>query len=96
MSTPLLDLTLQAVLASLIVQGLKQIGMDGDKHGKVVALGVGALFLVANGLIDLFVPAGERSTAQALVDALKAVLLIFAPPGVYGAAKLFAASRAAG
>ncbi len=95
MASPLLDLTLQAVLASLIVQGLKQLGMDGDKYGKVVALGVGATFLVANGLIDLCVPADYRPAAKSVVDAVKAVLLIFAPPGVYGAAKMFAQPRAA-
>jgi hypothetical protein len=95
MQSPLLDLTLQAVLASLIVQGLKQMGMDGDKYGKVVALCVGAMFLVANGLIDLFVPADYRPAAQSVVDAIKAILLIFAPPGVYGAVKMFTRPQAA-
>lgn len=90
MTNPLFDLTLQAVLASLAVQGLKQMGMDGDKYGRVVALFVAAAFLVANGLVDLFVPEELRPTAQSIVDALKAVLLLFVPPGVYSAAKLFA------
>jgi hypothetical protein len=87
MVSPLLDVTLQAVIASLVVQGMKQMGLDADKYGKVAAVFVGGIFLVANGLIDLFLPTEQREAARTVVEAIKAVLLLFAPPGVYSAAK---------
>lgn len=87
----MLDTTLLLLLVTLIVQGLKQIGFDiKDNGAKVIALFVAALFLFANGLIDLFVPAAYRPLLQQIVDIIKAFLTLFAPAGVYSFAKLFA------
>lgn len=88
----MLDVTLQAFLVTLIVQGLKQLGfIVGGDAAKVVTLAVAALFLFANGLIDAFVPAEYRPVVQSIVDFLKLLLGIAAPAGVYGYAKLVAA-----
>lgn len=85
----MLDATLLALLVTLIVQGMKAIGLPvSDTRAKVVTIAVGALFFLANGLIDLFVPAEFRLFAQQVIDFLKALLVVLTPAGIYGYIKL--------
>ena len=87
----MLDSTLSILLATLVVQGLKQIGLEvKDNTAKVIGLAIAALFLFGNGLIDLFVPVAYKPIVQQVVDLVRSVLTIFAPAGAYGYAKLIA------
>lgn len=87
----MLDSVLAGLVVTVIIQGLKQLGivLEGDK-AKVVTLAVAALFLFANGMIDAFLPESVRPIAQQVVDFLKAILAIAVPAGLYGYAKLLA------
>jgi hypothetical protein len=79
------DVTFQAIVAALIVQGIKTIfkGQVADTYARLIALGVGGLFFVANGAVVLWVAPGDRAQIQQLVDAVKTMLALFAPAGLY-------------
>ena len=85
----MLDPILEAALVSLIVQGLKNVGLWKDEYGKAIALAVASLFFLANGLIAAYVPAAYKPLVQQAVDIIKTLLALFAVPGVFEYVKFF-------
>ncbi len=85
----MLDVALQSAMVTLVIQGLKQLGLKVEGNpAKVVTLAIAALFLFANGLIDAFVPEAGRPVLKMAIDLLKAALALAVPAGLYGYAKL--------
>ena len=88
MQEPYFSTVFIAIVAAIVIQGIKSIFDLHDREAKIVAICVGAVFFALNGVLAVLVTdPGQQASLRTLIGAILAILTIFAPPGVYSTVK---------